>query len=471
MKFTTVSDLDEMPIEEIHRHYRRYINPGQVSLLASFEAGRDTVASAEGLCIRLNNGRTIKDFTGGIGVLNLGHNHADILEARRDYSERKRLEVHKNYFNPALGLLSEKLVSLSGFGDGKVYIGNSGAEAVECAVKLAFKYFNGSRSRIISIKNSFHGKTLGAGGLTGSPEVDFKFPSISGIDCVPMNEDCSEIEDIVRQGMRYGQCSHYALIVEPFVASAILDRESSQLQKIRDICDKFGIILIFDEVYTGFGKTGGWFSYQKKEVLPDIVVCSKSLGGGKASLSAVISRDKFFDRAYGKRLSDALIHSSTYNAFGEEVFTALRAIEVIENYRLIDHSQVIGDVIETKGSKLLERFESVREFRGSGCLHGVIFGKTLFHIITELLNYLPLDVVSDRRFEQKLITSAVSHRLYNKHSILTYFGLNEVIPLKISPPIITETHEIDRFFESLTEVLDYGLEAAILDFVKFKYGV
>src|SRR3989338_7383072 len=174
----TWRECSELGIEKIHELYREHVNSTQVDLISAFGFGRVTVSRAEGMYIYTTDGRKILDFTGGIGVLNHGHNHPRILAARIAYQQEKRMEVHKNFFSPYVAGLSHNIAQLMP-GDLKIsYFCNSGAEAVAGAGKIAYKHFNGKRRHILSADISFHGKLLGTGGLTQSPEISFRFPTI-----------------------------------------------------------------------------------------------------------------------------------------------------------------------------------------------------------------------------------------------------------------------------------------------------
>ena len=333
VKLFSYDDILNFSINDVCDLYKKYVNPGQVEFISSFGPERNLVEKAEGSRIYCQDGRMIRDFTGGIGVLNHGHNHPEILEVRKRFQNEKRMEVHKNYLSPYLAALSANIAALMP-GDLKIsYFCNSGAESVEGAVKLAYKAHEGYRSRIMASDISFHGKLLGSAGLTGSPEVHFKWPTIPNIDKFKYN-DIQSIKDLITKNRKSnGESDYYAVIIEPFNASSLLECSTMFLQELRNVCDKENIILIFDEVYTGWSKTGALFNFFYHDVIPDIVTMSKSFGAGKSSIAGYVTREKIFLRAYGK-LNDSIIHSTTYNGFGEECVTALEGIRILvrDNY-------------------------------------------------------------------------------------------------------------------------------------------
>ena len=215
-----IEDIEKLSIQEIHEYYKTNVNPGQVDLIGAFGFGWDKVEKAEAEKIYLKSGRVILDFTGGIGVLNHGHNHPRILEARVNFQRKKRLEVHKNFFSPYIAGLSANVASLLPEDLNVCYFPNSGAEAVEGAIKMAYKYHQGKREHILCSDISFHGKLMGAASVTKSPEVGFQFPQIPGVEGFEYGNIAS-VKDLVSR-LRVGSKSNiYAIIVEPFSASSL----------------------------------------------------------------------------------------------------------------------------------------------------------------------------------------------------------------------------------------------------------
>jgi len=180
----SLDECEQLTAKRVHDLYRKYVSRSQVSLMTSFGFGRELVESAEGAWITTRDGRRILDFTGGVGVLNHGHNHPRILAARKRFQDARRMEVHKTYFSPYVAALGHNLAQLLPDDLNMSFLPNSGAEAVEGAVKLAYKYHGGKRHRIIRADIAFHGKLLGSGGLTGTPDR-FRFPEIPGVVSVP----------------------------------------------------------------------------------------------------------------------------------------------------------------------------------------------------------------------------------------------------------------------------------------------
>lgn len=459
----------EFDINKINELYKEYVNKSQAMMVGSFRFGRAIAVRAEGMYIYTSDGRKLLDFTGGSGVLNHGHNHPRILSARIEYQKQKRMEVHKNFLSPYIAGLSYNIAQLLPEDLNISYFCNSGAEANEGAVKLAYKYHEGNRRYILHADISYHGKLLGSAGLSGTPEFNFKFPTISNVESFKYN-DIESINSIVSKCRKPdGDSDIYAIIIEPFSASSLRECSSDFLRKLREICTKEKIILIFDEVYTGWAKTGELFNFMQKGVVPDIVTYSKSFGGGKSSISGYTTRTPIFRKAYDN-LSDATLHSTTYNGFGEECVTAIEAINIIVEDDYVGKAKRIHQHLNNGLKRLKEKYpDLIDEVRGSGALHGILLNKDINPVIKSAINALPARVFKDERFMAKLITGAVMAELFNTHNILTFYGENWDVPLLISPPLIVTDEEIEKCLDALDKTLSLGKTKLILNFLKQKF--
>ena len=187
MKLYSIDECHNLTPKEVRGLYKNYVNPGLENILYSFGAGEDLVDHAEGVWLHYKDGRKVLDVSGGLGVLTLGHNHPRILKARMQYQEQKRMEVHKTIFSPEMAALSHNLAQLLPEDLDYPYFCNSGAEAVEGAMKIAYKYHDGKRKHILHASVSFHGTLLGSGGMTNVLEGHFKFLTIPGIKSFEFN--------------------------------------------------------------------------------------------------------------------------------------------------------------------------------------------------------------------------------------------------------------------------------------------
>ena len=188
MKLIKSEEVLKLDYDKVIKFYKEYVNPGQVKQISKFGFGKQLAVSSEGINIVLDDGRIIKDFTGGIGVLNHGHNHPRILKARNEFNKMRSLEVHKNFFSTYVAALSHNIASLFNNALRYSFFCNSGAESVEGALKLCYKYFKGDRKKVLCTNISFHGKLFMSGGISNSPEVKFKFPGLENTDTFIWND-------------------------------------------------------------------------------------------------------------------------------------------------------------------------------------------------------------------------------------------------------------------------------------------
>jgi acetylornithine aminotransferase len=321
-------------------------------LMASYAPPLRMLVRGEGCWVWDDEGTRYLDFLGGIAVNSLGHGHPVVVEAA---GRQASLMVHvSNYFaTPSQLELAERLKRITGAGDeGRVYFGNSGAEANEAAFKLARRT---GRPRILALKNAFHGRTMGALALTGKPALQEPFlPMVPGVEHLDSTVDALEaaIGDDVA-----------ALIVEPIKGeTGVVPLPEGYLRAARAITERHGALLIVDEIQTGVGRTGLWFDFQHEGITPDAVTIAKGIAGG-VPLSAMVT----FGAASG--LLQRGDHGSTFggNPFATAVANAV--LGEIERADLMANAdrrgREIRAVVEGFGSSL------VTEVRGRGLLIGI----------------------------------------------------------------------------------------------------
>lgn len=465
MRLIDIDEAEQLSLKEVQRLYRAHVNSSQVSLMTSFGFGRELVDHAEGCYLYLKDGRRITDLTGGVGVLNHGHNHPRILEVRRRFAEQRRMEVHKTYFSPYLAALSHNIAQVLPGDLDHAFFPNSGAEAIEGAIKCAYKYHRGKRGTVLRATSAFHGKLLGSGGLTGARDHGFRFPTIPGIADFEYDD-----LDSVRKAVAAHRGDVYALLIEPFSASTMRQCSEEFLLGLRALCDQEDIVLIFDEIYTGWGKTGSMFHFTRYEgLVPDIVCTSKALGGGKSSISGFVVREPVYRRAYDN-LGDALLQttSTTYYGFGEENATAVEAIRIVveDDYpaRAREFERILAPGLE----RIAKAFpEEVADVRGSGALWG-LFLKGNPGLAESLLKLVPGGLAKDPGFRHKLLSSAFLQAMYEDHGIYLYYTLNGEHPVVIGPPLVTPHEELHRCLEAIEQTLSIGIGKLVRRFIKQK---
>lgn len=467
----SLEQIESMDIETVKKLYKNYINPGIEKIFSSFTVGNDIFESANGVFMYTKNKKKILDMTGGIGVLNHGHNNEKILNARIKHQKNKKMEVNKLVFSPYIAGLSSNLSNLLNSELNKVFFCNSGAEANEGAIKAAYRFHEGKKKYILHSDNAFHGKLIGTGSISGNYATKNNFPFFNYGKSFKLN-DLNSINKIYKSGELENV---FAIIIETYSASTLTSVDENFIIKLRDICTKLNIVLIFDEVYTGWGKTGYMFNYQRfKNINPDILTLSKSFGGGKSSISAYLTNEKIFKKTYEKE-KDAFLHSTTYNGFSEECVTAIEAINIAVEENFPQKAKEIEKEINLNFVKLKNKFPNIiEELRGTGALHGIFFKKQ-FAIIQSIVKKINISFINNNKvFLSKIFVAAIIEKLYSQYNILAKLGEKsissseiggELVYLSVDPSLIIKNEEIQYFFESLDKILSEGVYKINFDFI------
>jgi len=452
-KIYSVEEAEKLNINEVIELYKKYINPNQAQIFSFLPYGKDIFSSAKGVYIYTASGKKILDFTGGLGILGLGHNHKKIIDSRIKFQEKNRMEVHKIVFSQYMAALSNNMACLLPGKLNKSFFLNSGAEAVEAAIKVCFKSFKSKKKYILYSDKSYHGKLIGSGSISGSYRKDNQFPFMDNCISFKFNDPNdleSKIENLKSKG------GIYSVIVEPYSASMLTSCSDNFMNKLKELRNKHGFRIIFDEVFTGWYKSEKLFYFQnfKNKIEPDVITLSKSMGGGKSSISCLVVNDNVYEEAYGE-LSDTFLHTTTYNGFAEECVTALEATNLFATEEFERKAKNLSTYLVKKLSEIKKKHENkIHEIKGTGILNGIVF-KSFSKEIGEIVEKFPIKLISDKSFFLKKLTATViSCELYEKHNILAAVSdSSNSNHLFVSPSLIINNDEIDFFFNKLDEVL------------------
>jgi len=306
-----------------------------------------------------SEGNRYLDFLSGIGVNGLGHGHPKLVSAIQKQA-KTLIHVSNLCHIPSQVELGQLLTTIS-FAD-RVFFCNSGAEANEAAIKLARKYssdrYGKGRSQIITMRNSFHGRTLATLSATGQEKLKKGFePMVSGFRHVPFNN----LEEI-RKCLNGKIC---AVLLEPVQGEGgVYPAQAKYLRDLRKLCKKNDILLIFDEVQCGFGKTGKMFGYQHYGVKPDIMTVAKSLAGG-VPIGAMLATKKVMDSFVPGT------HAATFGGNPLACTAALATVKTIVSEKLPAHADRMGKYFLAGLLELKNEFPFITEIRGMGLLIGV----------------------------------------------------------------------------------------------------
>ena len=358
------------------------------------------------------NGKEYLDFVAGIAVCNLGHSHPQVIATVKEQLENLTHVSNLYYTEPQAQLA--KLLVYNSFAD-KVFFCNSGAEANEAAIKLARKYTHENmgpdKFELITMKDSFHGRTMATITATGQEKFQFGFtPLLEGFTYVPFN-DLQALEARISN-------KSCGIMVEPIQGEGGVNIPDTQyLARMREICDRHGILLIVDEVQTGMGRTGELFAYEHSGIKPDIMTLAKALGNG-FPIGAMLATNK---------IAKAFIpgnHASTFGGSPLAMAAANATVKTMLQEGILEHCRKMGDYFLLQLKKLQQKHKIIKEVRGMGLM------------LAAQLNIESGDIVNECLQKGLLINSAGSKTL------------------RFVPPLIITTQDVDQAIKVLDEVME-----------------
>lgn len=339
---------------------------------------RNPVAFREGRGLRLRDleGREYLDFVAGIAVDVLGHSHPRLVAAVQEQAGRL-IHTSNLYHIPAQAELGRLLVEVTGIPEGRAFFCNSGTEAIEAAIKLARKAARALRGEdvfeIIVGSHSFHGRTLGALSATMHPKYHEGFgPLVPGFIEVPFN-DLGAVERALSPRTA-------AVMMEPVQGEGgINPGDAAFLQGLRRLCDARKILLVLDEIQTGFGRTGRWFAYQHAGVIPDILPLAKGLGGG-VPIGALVARSAV------AQVFQPGTHGTTFGGNPLACAAALAVITTIREEKLVERSAEMGEYLMARLRDLAKTSPTITEVRGRGLMVAVEVGVPSDQVVAACLS-------------------------------------------------------------------------------------
>lgn len=426
--------------DETIEKYRRYVN---TSFVASVEPV--VVQSADGATVRDADGTEYLDCFAGISVVNAGHRHPRVLDAVREQLEQVVHAATYIYHVPVVADLAERLAQITPGDLTKSFFGNSGAEGIETAVRLAKAYTG--RHEVISLTHSFHGRTAGTLSITGNKARKTRGgPYLPGVAFAPAPyvyrnpfgtddpevaaERCAEMVEWAITYQTSGDVA--AFIAEPVMGEGgILVPPSSYFSRVKEILDQHGILFIADEVQSGFGRTGEMFAIEHFGVVPDIMVMAKGIADG-FPLSATIARDEIADSLKPGE------HLSTFGGNPVSCAAALANISVMEDEQLPQEALRKGEYAMGRLNEMAERHPLIGDVRGLGLMIGA-------------------ELVTNRGSKTPASKQAVEvRRLCREAGVLIGVGGQAGNVLRIQPPLVISdghlAHAIDTIDQALGRV-------------------
>jgi acetylornithine aminotransferase/acetylornithine/N-succinyldiaminopimelate aminotransferase len=391
---------------------RALIDKAEQYIFPTYLRSPIVLTRGEGMRVWDSEGKEYLDFVSGIAVLNIGHRHPKVIEAIQKQSAML-MHVSNLYYSEPQIRLAELLVTHS-FAD-KVFFCNSGAEANEAAIKLTRKFFKDRgephRFEIITMENSFHGRTLATLSATGQRKFHHDFePLLDGFRYVPF-DNARALEEAITEAT----C---AVMVEPIQGEGGVNCPSPEyLKALRTICDAHGLLLIFDEVQVGLGRTGTLFAYQHYGVEPDIMTLAKALAGGMPIGAMLAKKECASSFSQGT-------HASTFGGNPLSAAAAVATLEVLLKDNILENCQKMGEYFLAQLCSLKERYPAITKVKGKGLIVGIELAFPGADIATECV----------------------------KRGILINCTMGNI--LRFIPPLIITRKEIDTLIHTLDELLN-----------------
>jgi acetylornithine aminotransferase len=382
------------------------INRWKGSVQNNYGTPSIALVEGKGLVVTDADGKQYLDFLGGIATNILGHAHPAIVKAVTK-QVATLTHVSNFYAHPNAVEVAEKLASMTGDKNAKVFLCQSGAEANEAALKLSRRT---GKVRIVAAQGAFHGRTMGALSLTGQPSKREPFlPLIKGVKHVPYGDIEAMRKAVTRKTAM--------VIIEPIMGEAgVIVPPADYLQELRALCDAKGTLLVIDAVQTGMGRTGDWFGYEYSGIKPDVITLAKGLGGG-LPLGAMIALGKAAD------LFQPGDHGSTFGGNPVTTAAALASIKFIEVQKILKK-------VEKQGLYLMQELAvipGVAEVRGAGLLLGI-----------ELQTLKAADVAAALQSEGVLVNAA------------------NPTTIRLAPALIVTDLQIKKFLTIFKKVMSDG---------------
>lgn len=417
-----------------------------------FKSKPRLLSSAKGMYYQSADGREILDGTAGLWCVNAGHNHPKIVEAIQQQAATLDFAPTFQMAHPLAFQAASKLAKMSPAGLDRVFFCNDGSEGVDTALKIALAYHrvrgDAGRFRLIGRERAYHGVGFGGiavGGIAGNRK---QFgATLAGVDHLPhplnisknafskgLPEHGVELADVLESRLLalHDPSTVAAVIVEPIQGSTgVIIPPKSYLQKLRDICTKYGILLIFDEVITGFGRLGSTFAANYFGVIPDMIVCAKGLTNAAVPMGAVIVNTGIYDAFMENSPKDAieLFHGYTYSAHPLACAAAIAALDVYQEEQLFERAAQISTYFEAAAHQLKD-LPTVKDIRNLGLVCGI--------------ELIPQEGKSTTR-----AYDIFEKCFWEKNILIRTTG--DIIAL--SPPLIINKDQIDTLFSQLRDAI------------------
>lgn len=434
MAFDVAQALRERHGENFALH-SQLMNPQLARVLKTLGFDRFYVRG-EGAYLYDDRGRRYLDFLSGFGVYALGRSHPALKRALHQAIDLDLPNMVQMDCALLPGLLAEQLVARAHPGIERVFFCNSGAEAVESAIKFA-RHATG-RSRIVYCDHAFHGLSTGALALNGGREFREGFGPLLDTTEIPFGD----LGALARE-LRKGDVA--AFVAEPVQGKGVNMAPEGFWPAAQELCHRHRTLLVMDEVQAGMGRTGAFFAHEHWGLQPDVITVSKALSGGFVPVGAVLTTDKVFMSVYSS-IERALVHSSTFGRNQLAMVAGLATLAAFDDEDIVDRARRTGEAFEKKLQPLVERYEMLELVRGKGLMIGLVFGKPSSRALR--LRWNALEAMRTALFSQMIVVP-----LFHRHRILTQVATDNMNVVKLLPPLVIGDDEVEYFVDAFDDVL------------------
>ena len=436
MAFSLADQIAQREGEQYALH-RQYLNTSlaRVQAIIGFDK---QYTRGEGAYLWDAQGNRYLDLLAGYSVFNLGRAHPTVTQAMHDVLGMSRPNLVKMDCPLLSGLLAEELVKRMPPGLDTVFFANSGADAVDTALKFA-RAATG-RPRVLYLDHAFHGLTLGTLSINGGSQFRQGFePLMPGSACVEM-DDLEGLEGELRQR------DVAAFVAEPIQGKGVYIPADGYLPEAQRLCRQYSTLFVCDEVQVGMGRTGRFLCCEHWALEPDIVTLSKSLSGGYVPVSATITRRSIYNKMFS-RLDRCQVHSTTFGQNDLAMAAGLATLHVLDEERLIERAETMGRKLLGGLAALQERYDMIADVRGKGLMIGIEFKppKSL---------RLRAAWAAAEAAQKGLFAQLVVMALMRDHRILTQVGGPDVNIIKLLPPLIIGEEEVETIVEAFDAIMD-----------------
>lgn len=414
----------------------QHLNTQMVRVLKTI--GYDRVYTrAEGPHLYDADGNRYLDLLSGFGVFALGRNHPTVIRALQEVLTSQLPDMVQMDVSLLSGILAEKILARCPERINRMFFCNSGAEAVEAAIK--FSRYTTQRNRILYCEHGFHGLTLGALSLNGEQIFREGFgPLLPDCVAVPFN-------DLVALEAALQSREVAAFMVEPIQGKGVNLPNDDYLPEAARLCARYGTLLVMDEIQTGIARTGKFWAMEHWGVEPDMILMAKALSGGFIPIGGVAMTQPVMDAVFN-RMDRAVVHGSTFSKNNMAMAAGIATLQVIEDEKLTEHAARIGSELLSGFDAMAERYELLQRVRGKGLMLALEFGSPRSLSLKTAWSLL-------ETANKGLFSQMITIPLFKNHHILSQVAGHGMNVVKFLPPLVIDDHDRDWILEALDGVI------------------